>query len=282
MWMSKNVMGIKLTDGRRISIKRITTALVCAIMIAGTTSTAVFAEENWNENVEITAHRGDSSNAPENTMPAFQAAIDSGADWIELDVGVTQDGVMVVLHDEDLKRVAGNPKKIWELTYEEVSRLDVGSCYGPGFSGTRIPTLEEVMDYCRGKIRLNIEIKYRPIQSLDYIPRMVELIRQKDMMDQCMVTSFNYGCLQMVKLFEPNLKTGLISAQPIDQPEIYTSADKFVLSIELIEPDTVNRIHALGKEVVAWTINDQYSVEKCRKAKTDNIITDRPDKILPD
>ena len=94
--------------------------------------------------------------------------------------------------------------------------------------------------------------------------------------------SFNYGCLQMVKIFEPALKTGLISSRPIAQPEIYTSADNFVLSIELIEPDTVNRIHELGKEVIAWTVNDQYSVEKCRKARTDNIITDNPDNIIPD
>ena len=74
----------------------------------------------------------------------------------------------------------------------------------------------------------------------------------------------------------------LNSTQPIPQPEIYTSADNFVLSIELIEPDTVNRIHGLGKEVIAWTINDQYSVDKCKKARADNIITDRPDDILPE
>lgn len=238
--------------------------------------------ESWDENVEITAHRGDSSEAPENTIPAFEAAIESGADWIELDVGVTKDGVLVVLHDEDLKRVAGDSRKIGELTFEEVRRLDVGSSFGPDFRGVGIPSLEEVLDYCQGRVLLNIEIKYRKGQDLAFIPRLVDLIRQRKMLDQCMITSFNYGCLQMVKIFEPALKTGLISSRPIAQPEIYTSADNFVLSIELIEPDTVNRIHELGKEVIAWTVNDQYSVEKCRKARTDNIITDNPDNIIPD
>lgn len=271
----------------KMNIRQIMTALVCALMMADISSTAALAGErlsqeevNWNREVEITAHRGDSSEAPENTIPAFEAAIESGADWIELDVGVTKDGVPVVLHDEDLQRVAGIPRKIWELTFEEVRALDVGSSFGPSFGGTGIPSLEEVLDYCRGRIRLNIEIKYRPGRDLAFIPQVVELIRQKEMLDQCMITSFNYGCLQMVKIFEPGLKTGLISSKPIDQPEIYTDADKFVLSIELIEPDTVNRIHGLGKEVVAWTINDQYSVGKCRRAGADNIITDRPDDII--
>lgn len=301
----------------KMNIRQITAAVVCGLMIAGETSIAACAAEPWNgnaencnissdrrnanaqirnedaqiqngnmeswdENVEITAHRGDSSEAPENTIPAFKAAIDSGADWIELDVGVTKDGILVVLHDEDLKRVAGDSRKIGELTFEEVRRLDVGSRFGPSFSGIGIPSLEEVLDYCKGRIMLNIEIKYRKGQDLAFIPRLVDLIRQREMMDQCMITSFNYGCLQMVKIFEPEIKTGLISSKPIAQPEIYTSADNFVLSIELIEPDTVNRIHELGKEVIAWTVNDQYSVEKCRKARTDNIITDYPDDIISD
>lgn len=75
--------------------------------------------------------------------------IESGADWIELDVGVTKDGVLVVLHDEDLKRVAGDSRKIGELTFEEVRRLDVGSSFGPDFRGVGIPSLEEVLDYCK-------------------------------------------------------------------------------------------------------------------------------------
>lgn len=257
-------------------------ALLCGLMLVLASPGFAFAEENWDQDVEITAHRGDVSQAPENTIPAFKAAIESGADWIELDINQTKDGVLVVLHDENLMRVAGVPYKVRDLTYDEIHSLDVGSRLGPDFQGTSIPTLSEVLDYCRGKIKLNIEIKYREGQSLELVPQMVEMIRQREMLQERMITSFNYGCLQMVKIFEPSLETGLISSQPIPQPEIYTSADNFVLSIELIEPDTVNRIHGLGKEVIAWTINDQYSVDKCKKARADNIITDRPDDILPE
>ena len=116
-------------------------------------------------------------------------------------------------------RVAGVPHKVRDLTYDEIRSLDVGSRLGPDFQGTSIPTLSEVLDYCRGKIKLNIEIKYREGQSLELIPQMVEMIRQREMLQECMITSFNYGCLQMVKIFEPSLETGLISSQPIPQPD---------------------------------------------------------------
>ena len=76
----------------------------------------------------VTAHRGDQSTAPENTLAAFQAAIDSGADFIELDVTETKDGVLVILHDDSLQRTASLDKNIWEVTYAETQELDVGSC----------------------------------------------------------------------------------------------------------------------------------------------------------
>ena len=136
-------------------------ALLCGLMLVLASPGFAFAEENWDQDVEITAHRGDVSQAPENTIPAFKAAIESGADWIELDINQTKDGVLVVLHDENLMRVAGVPHKVRDLTYDEIRSLDVGSRLGPDFQGTSIPTLSEVLDYCRGKIKLNIEIKYR-------------------------------------------------------------------------------------------------------------------------
>ena len=137
----------------KMNIRQIAAAMVCGLMIAGETSIAACAAEPWNgnaedcnissdgrnanaqirsedaqiqngnteswdENVEITAHRGDSSEAPENTIPAFEAAIESGADWIELDVGVTKDGILVVLNDDDFKRVACDYRKIGDLTFE--------------------------------------------------------------------------------------------------------------------------------------------------------------------
>lgn len=265
----------------RKNIKRKATAVVCTICICiNGLSINTFAEEEWSEEVEITAHRGNKAIAPENTMPAFKAAVESGADWIELDVSQTKDGVLVVFHDEDLQRITRNTDKVWEITYQELKELDAGSYFAPGYLNTPIPSLEEVLDYCKDKIKLNIEMKHNEHFSEDFYIKLVSMVQQREMTSQCMISSFDYNSIQMVKLLDPSLETGWISSQPVEQPELYTDADNFVLSIELIEPDIVNRIHALGKEVIAWTVNDQYAVEKCRKAKADNLITDRPGDIM--
>ena len=172
------------------------------------------------------------------------------------------------------------PDKILDMSYEELSQINTASHWGPFFKDTRIPTLEEVLDYCKDKIKLNIEVKVNDHQTQDFIARLVGLIQAKGMAEQCMITSFDYHSLQAVKQLDPSLETGFISSKAIEQPESFTSADNFVLSIDLINSETVSRIHSLGKEVIAWTVNDAYSVDKCRKAGADNLITDKPRKIM--
>jgi glycerophosphoryl diester phosphodiesterase len=110
--------------------------------------------------VRVTAHRGHARAAPENTLSAMHKAIESGADYAEMDVQQTADGVVVLLHDRDLRRVAGVSRRLDELSYDEVRQLDVGSWFDPAFAGERVPTLADVIGLCRGKIRLNIELKF--------------------------------------------------------------------------------------------------------------------------
>lgn len=268
--------GIRTAASGAVLIAALMAVLLPADALAGETP----PEDSWKKQVEITAHRGDNSSAPENTLPAFQAAVETGADWIELDVTQTRDGVLVVFHDTDLMRFTGRPDQIWDLNYQELKQIDIAGHWGPFYKNTRIPSLEEVMDYCKDKIRLNIEVKVNEHQSQDFVPSLVRLIQAKEMTGECMITSFDYGCLQQVRLLEPALKTGYISSKPIEKPEAYEDADNFVLSIDLIDADTVNRIHALGKDVIAWTVNDAYSVKRCRNAGADNLITDKPEKIM--
>lgn len=285
IWSINKIQSIsKIRSIDMIRKRKITTALLGAALIASMMPVRVLAKDQprdgWMSKVEITAHRGDNSQAPENTMPAFKAAVENGADWIELDVTQTKDGVLVIFHDADLMRLTGKPDKIWDMTYEELSQINAASHWGPFFRDTRIPRLEEVLDYCKDKIKLNIEVKVNDHQTQDFILRLVSLLQEKNMTDQCMITSFDYHSLQVVKQLDPSLKTGFISSKAIEQPEAFTSADNFVLSIDLINPETVSRIHTLGKEVIVWTVNDAYSVDKCRKAGADNLITDKPKKIM--
>ena len=109
---------------------------------------------------QITAHRGSSLAAPENTLSAVQAAIDDLADSVEIDVQLSRDGVVVLGHDASLKRVAGVNRPISALNWEELQKLDVGSWFSKSYEGTRIPALSEVLELCSQKIGLNIEIKY--------------------------------------------------------------------------------------------------------------------------
>lgn len=133
-----------------------------------------------------------------------------------------------------------------------------------------------VLNTCKGKISLNIEIKEDGTQSGDFVDRVIQLVRDKKMVDQCMITSFDYNVLVKVKALEPSFKTGYITSRDIGDPGQYVAADQFMISIELVRKELVDQIHGLGKKAVAWTINDAYSLKKCEEAQVDNMITDKP------
>lgn len=236
-------------------------------------------QDNWIRQVEITAHRGDSSEAPENTLMAFESAIESGADWIEMDINQTKDGTLVVFHDEDLERLTGEEGKIWDITFEELRTRPVSQSLGPAFQEACVPSLEEALELCQGRIRLNLEIKRNSHQSQDFTSRVVKMLQEKGMENQCVITSFQYDVLTETKALAPGLETGLITSTDILEPQTFTAADQFILSIELIRPETVEELHDLGKEVTAWTVNDDYALEQCRLAGADNLITDCPQDI---
>src|SRR5262249_13347946 len=164
--------------------------------------------------VQVTAHRGHARAAPENTLSAMRKAIDSGADYAEMDVQQTADGVIVLLHDRDLKRVAGLSRRLEDLSYDEVRKLDVGSWFDPAFASERVPTLEEVIKLCRGRIRLNIELKFfGPDRRL--ANAVARLLREQDFEADCFVTSRNYDALVEVKRHNPRLRTGLTVAHAL-------------------------------------------------------------------
>ncbi len=164
--------------------------------------------------VQVTAHRGHSLAAPENTLSAIRKAIESGADYAEIDVQQTADGVLVLLHDSDLKRVAGVSRRLDALSYDEVRKLDVGSWFDPSFAGERVPTLAEAIDLARGRIKLNVELKLQgPDRQLGQAA--ARLVHEKDFESDCLVTSFNYDLLLEMKRRHPRLQTGVIVAHAL-------------------------------------------------------------------
>ena len=139
----------------------------------------------------VTAHRGYSTAAPENTLPAFQLAIDHHSDRAELDVQMTKDGVVMVTHDTSLRRCTGRNANIYDLTFAQVRELDAGRWFSARYAGTQIPTLEEVLDLCKGKIQLNIEIKPNAATP-ELEAETVRIIREKGFEKDCVITSQSY------------------------------------------------------------------------------------------
>jgi glycerophosphoryl diester phosphodiesterase len=222
----------------------------------------------------ITAHRGAKAVAPENTMAAFKAAMDAGADFAELDVQHTKDRQVVVLHDADFMRMGGDPRRIADLTAAEVATIDIGHKHGPRFSGEHAPTLEEVIDLARGRMKINIELKYN-VPDPGLVPAVVDLLRRKDFIDQVVITSLDYAALKQVKSLEPRLKTGHIVTAAVGDV-LRTEADFLSLNSAKASSSLVRRARAVGKEVAVWTVNDPEVMLRMIERGVDNIITDDP------
>ncbi len=212
--------------------------------------------EDFMVEPRITAHRGSSRTAPENTMPAILAAMDEMADIVEIDVQLSQDGIVVLGHDVSLKRTAGINRSIASLTYEELEQLDVGSWFGRDYAGTRIPMLRDVLETCRGEIGLNIELK--PARRDARLPeQVVELIQEYEMVEQCFVTSTSLSSLERVKELEPEIKTGYIVSAAYGNFYSNEAVDFISIRSSFVNERLVENIHAQGKGIHAWTFNSK-------------------------
>lgn len=228
--------------------------------------------------VEVTAHRGHSAAAPENTLSAIRKAIHSGADYAEVDVLQTRDGVVVLLHDRDLKRVAGDPRRIEDLTFDEVQELDVGSWFDLHFVGERVPTLVEAIQLSRGRIKLNIELKFfGPDRRL--ARTVAEILRQQDFESQCLVTSNNYNALLDVKRHNSSLRTGLIVAQALGDVN-RLQVDAISVRASLLTDEMLRSAQRLNREVHVWGVSDARQMLRLIQRGVDNLIVSDPDVAL--
>ena len=224
--------------------------------------------------VSVTAHRGDSSRAPENTLAAFRAAMEAQATYAELDVQRSRDGQVVVLHDRDLMRMAGDARRITELTAADLSAIDIGSRYGPAYSGERVPSLESVIDLVRGHMKLNVELKYN-VPDPQLAVAVVEVLRRKEFVDQVVITSLETAALQQIKAIEPRLITGqIVTAALGDVARV--PADFLSLNATRATVAVVRRSHAAGKPVHVWTVNRQEAMLRMIDRGADDLITDNP------
>jgi glycerophosphoryl diester phosphodiesterase len=224
--------------------------------------------------VAVTAHRGASAVAPENSMAAFRAAMDAGAGYSELDVQRTRDGEIVVMHDGDLLRMGGDPRKIAQMAAADIAAVDIGRGSVPPMTGEHPPTLAEVIALVRGRMKLNIELKYN-VPDPGLAPAVVELLRREDFLGQAVITSLDYAALKQVRKIEPGLRTGHIITASVGDV-LGTEADFLSLSSAQAKSRLVRRAHRAGKDVHVWTINQPEVALRMIERGVDNIITDDP------
>lgn len=223
---------------------------------------------------KITAHRGSSRTAPENTLSALRQAIEDGAEYAEIDVQTTADGMVVLQHDADFMRIAGDPGKLEDMTLEEVRALDVGRLFSSEFTGERLATLEEAIEVCRGRLLLNIELKYnRPDPEL--ATRVGEILRREAFTDQCIVMSLDWGPLSSFRKAYPEVPIGLIVFRSLGRIES-VNADAYSLNAARISMSRVHALQRMGAEVHVWTVNDPRLALNMIETGVDNLITDVP------
>lgn len=254
------------------------TLLLIVLEIGYLTAMAVSHDtmlESLNADTKITAHRGGALRAPENTLSALAYTWECGADFAEIDIQETKDKQLILLHDNSLKRITGLDKKVWELTYEEIKDLDAGSSFGKGYQGEKIPTLEEVLNFCFGRLDLNIEIKYNG-KNKGIVQRVIQVIRENHFQEHCVITSMNYRFLEQIKETAPEIRTGYIMTMRYGSISQVEAADFFSVRYDYITESLIREAHALGKEVHAWTVNYRGTIKRMLDMGVDNIITDDP------
>ncbi len=259
---------MKLTRGRAIAVS------VVAIAVAALLGGLVVSRVSFEDNTLVTAHRGASGAAPENTMAAVERAIADGADFVEIDVQETADGVVVVAHDSDFMKVANDSTKIWEASYEHLQGLDIGSWFDAEFSDQQVPTLAEVLDTCKGRIGVNIELKYYGHdERLE--ERVIELVEGRDMASDVVIMSLKLEGVERVQALRPDWTVGLLSAVVLgDLTRV--DVDFLAVSSKLATPLFIRSAHRAGKQVYVWTVNDALGMSTFLSRGVDSLITDEP------
>jgi glycerophosphoryl diester phosphodiesterase len=232
-----------------------------------------------SDHLVVTAHRGASSVAPENTLSAMVAAVEAGAEFAELDVGLSRDGEVVLMHDRTLDRTTNGTGNLGEHSLEELRGLEAGGWFSQEFTGEPIPTLREIIHFARGKLKLNIEIKNSRDEPT-IAASVVDIIRSEDFVKECMVTSFSRETVEEVKRIAPEIMTGFIFGE--DYPDDVFQGGWEVLSSnhKVVDSTFVAQAKAGGKRVHVWTVDDRDLMLRLIGLGVDGIISNRPALLL--
>lgn len=230
----------------------------------------------------IIAHRGASAHAPENTMAAFNLALEQGADGIELDVMLSKDQALVVIHDDTVDRTTNGSGRVRDFSYQTLKDLDAGKTFDDRFKGEHLPTLSEVFEQFGGKFLINVELKNYATPLDDLTERVIDLVEKYDLCESILLSSFNPRNLKRAEKRNPAIRKGLLTfpgiagallRSPLGQIYPYQALHPYFADVN---GRMIQKMHSQGRQVNAWTVDDPLEIKLLTKLGVDMIICNDP------
>jgi len=229
------------------------------------------------------AHRGASGSTPEHTRPAFEKALALGVDMIELDVQLSRDGELVVLHDEDLQRTTTGQGVVRDQRLVDLKTLDAGSWFAPQFAREPVLTLDEVIELVDARARLNVEVKAAAADFAAAAERLIAILRRRGIMETTLLSSFEGAALAALRDRSAGARLGVLWQQP-DFSDAWRLAQE--LAAESIHPhwllvsaEMIAQAHERGLRVLTWTVNDIGAMRGLVGLGVDGIMSDFPERF---
>ena|SRR5579871_1029834 len=232
--------------------------------------------------VLVIAHRGASGHAPENTLSAFRRAVSLGATFIETDLQLTRDTRFVAIHDETVDRTTNGHGRVHDLTLNELRRFDAGSWFGSEFTGERIPTLEEILEFSK-KHDVVFYLELKPTGSWGGEHALVGALRSSGEVARTIVISFDSVILEALRKIEPTLMTGLLFEGQMENPiqrAIEIGARQLAVRGDLVTPALLSEARKNDLQVVCWTVNQPAHMRLLIEAGVAGIMSDYPDRLV--
>lgn len=244
---------------------------------------SAFLQSRYSNNVLVFGHRGAKAYAPMNTLPSFLLAVEQGADGVELDVWLSKDGHLVIIHDATVDGTTDGHGEVQAMSLAELKALDAGGWFAPNFAGTRIPTLDEVFDALPSDFLINVEIKKVDNTSTEtdgVEAAVAECIRRHQAQERVIVSSFSLNALERFHAAMSDVALGYLYVAP----EQVEAAQASPLEFDFMHPlhesvtsDLINKHRALGSLTNVWTVNDAQRMRWLIEAGVNGLITDAPD-----
>lgn len=229
--------------------------------------------------IQLIAHRGASSEAPENTMSAIRQALEIGVDCVEIDVHLTADGKLVLIHDAIIGRTAWGAagKRIADMPLSEIQKLDAGSWFGAQFKGETVPTLDQLLQLDRKATGIMIEVKHGHAFPEPLAAAIVKSFRSAPKQETLIVGSFSVLLLEAVQKMDPDIPLmGIVEKKPLLTSFDHLNLKYMALWYKLINPPLLDACHEAGQKIWTFTVDDLNTARFLMSIGIDGIITNKP------